>query len=75
LISVDGGWDDWSAWSKCSATCAGGSRERYRTCTNPAPQHNGAVCKGQDMLSEPCNTHFCPSKYTTIIVNLGAIMF
>jgi hypothetical protein len=30
---------------------------------------------GLNVLSESCNTHFCPSKYTTIIVNLGAIMF
>ena len=62
LISVDGGWDKWSVWSKCSVTCGGGTHERYRSCTNPAPQHGGADCTGQDVMSEACNTNNCPSE-------------
>ena len=64
LSPVDGGYDDWSDWSKCSASCGGGIKSRTRNCTNPAPKFNGKDCSalGPDKESLPCNTEKCPSE-------------
>ena len=61
-IVVDGGFSDWSQWTGCTLTCGTGSSERDRDCTNPAPQHGGAVCSGDTDDTRTCNTHNCPSK-------------
>ncbi|PVD39248.1 hypothetical protein C0Q70_01876 [Pomacea canaliculata] len=42
----NGGWATWGEWSKCSAACGMGYRERDRTCTDPAPMQGGAACIG-----------------------------
>lgn len=57
---VDGSWSAWGAWGHCSKTCGGGTRERHRTCTNPAPSHGGANCIGSLTVTESCNTQHCP---------------
>ena len=64
-LPVDGGWSEFGDWSTCSKTCGGGTKTRTRTCTDPAPNHGGADCVGEDTESQNCNTHFCPG-----IVNL-----
>ena len=62
-MTVDGGWSDWTAWDQCPITCGGGTHDRSRTCTNPAPQYGGADCTGSDAERENCNIHNCPSKF------------
>lgn len=57
--SVAGGWSDWSAWSDCTAACAGGTQTATRTCTNPAPVLDG-TCTGPSTKSQTCNTQPCP---------------
>ena len=52
-LIVDGGW---SKWSKCSASCGGGTQTR--TCTNPEPAYGGKDCKGES--ARDCNTDPCP---------------
>ena len=59
-ISVDGEWTNFGEWSKCSATCGGGTRTRTRFCTNPVPAHGGADCQGEGTESQDCNTEKCP---------------
>uniref|UniRef100_K1Q6Z0 Hemicentin-1 n=1 Tax=Magallana gigas TaxID=29159 RepID=K1Q6Z0_MAGGI len=59
-VLVDGLWSAWGAWGHCSKTCGGGTRERHRTCTNPAPSHGGANCIGSLTVTESCNTQHCP---------------
>ncbi|KAL8625611.1 hypothetical protein ACOMHN_043886 [Nucella lapillus] len=55
---VDGVWDEWSLWTKCSLSCGNGTRSRSRTCIGPF--HQGKDCEGHRAQWEPCNTHNCP---------------
>ena len=59
---VNGGYTDWSAWSACTASCAGGHRYRERVCKNPMKQNGGNDCSslGADKEEKICNTHLCP---------------
>ncbi|XP_013411296.1 uncharacterized protein LOC106174328 isoform X10 [Lingula anatina] len=59
---VDGGYSQWSSWSTCTVTCEGGTQERTRSCTNPAPANNGSDCSGLGPATETqqCNTQGCP---------------
>ena len=61
-VSVDGVWADWGDYGGCSATCdAGGTKTRSRTCSNPAPAHNGQECAGDASDTTSCNTDIpCP---------------
>ncbi|CAH1263786.1 HMCN1 [Branchiostoma lanceolatum] len=69
---VAGSWSDWSSWGSCSATCGGGSRQRLRACTNPAPMYGGADCPGVSTQTQECNLHECDAgcsggkQYTTL---------
>lgn len=40
----------------CSASCGGGSRQRIRYCTHPAPSPGGMHCVGEAEDMIPCNT-------------------
>ena len=63
VTGVDGGYSEWSSWSKCSATCGGGVSWSHRTCTKPSPSGDGKTCKeqnlGPDKKSKECNTQKC----------------
>ena len=61
--TVDGALTDWMSWGACTLTCGGGTQNRGRTCTNPAPQYGGADCTGDRSQTQNCNTHHCPSEY------------
>uniref|UniRef100_UPI004038E811 SCO-spondin-like n=1 Tax=Callospermophilus lateralis TaxID=76772 RepID=UPI004038E811 len=48
----------WSAWSKCSVACGGGTMDRHRSCKE---QPQGALCQAQDMKQQQdCNLQPCP---------------
>ncbi|XP_059334168.1 hemicentin-1 [Ammospiza nelsoni] len=57
---VDGKWSPWSSWSSCSVSCGGGSRQRTRHCSDPAPQFGGHKCEGNDIQMDFCNSDPCP---------------
>jgi len=60
-IPVDGGYTSWSAWQGCSASCGPTlTKTRTRTCTNPAPAHNGAQCSGPASDTQNCGLPNCP---------------
>ena len=70
---VNGGWtvyEPWSFWLDCSVSCGDGtqSRNRTRTCTNPAPMYGGKQCTGDTTHREltSCNNNPCPG---TILAN------
>ncbi|XP_053376701.1 SCO-spondin-like [Mercenaria mercenaria] len=56
---VDGHYTDWSSWQLCSATCGNGTKERTRSCTNPAPSNGGDDCAGPNKDTDTCNEAVC----------------
>ena len=61
---VHGAWGEWSPYSGCTHTCAGGRRFRTRECDNPTPKYGGKSCEeisGESMWYwDTCNNHACP---------------
>ncbi|XP_052255771.1 coadhesin-like isoform X2 [Dreissena polymorpha] len=57
---VDGDWAEWGTWTPCSVTCANGTQERTRTCTNPPPSNGGLNCSGPDVDTKLCTKQLCP---------------
>lgn len=54
---VDGQWSSWTAWSSCQNISSRESfpfRFKQRSCSNPAPKHGGAYCKGESRRLSPC---------------------
>lgn len=54
---VDCKLEPWDGWSKCSADCGGGVRQRLREVQVPM-KHGGAAC-GQTSQTEACNNQAC----------------
>lgn len=51
----------WSAWSRCSAPCGGGTTERHRSCEEGP---GGTPCQAQDTEQrQDCNLQPCPGAY------------
>ncbi|XP_060593748.1 inactive cell surface hyaluronidase CEMIP2-like [Ruditapes philippinarum] len=52
---IDGQFTEWASWGQCIKTdgCAGFS-SRERTCSNPAPSHEGTYCSGALEEVKPC---------------------
>lgn len=59
---VHGNYSSWSNFSICSKSCGNGSQTRFRSCTNPKPQHNGNNCSslGSAINVQVCNVFPCP---------------
>ena len=57
VLTENGGYSQWSAWTICSVACGVGSRSRRRTCTNPAPGPYGSDCSdlGSENQTAECN--------------------
>ncbi|XP_057313082.1 SCO-spondin-like isoform X2 [Hydractinia symbiolongicarpus] len=41
---VNGTWGNWTEYSPCSVTCGNGTKNKNRSCDNPAPAHGGYPC-------------------------------
>jgi len=60
LCPIDGIISEWTQWGDCGLTCGTGSEFRYRSCTNPVPEHGGETCADTTMEERDCNTFDCP---------------
>ncbi|KAL9988946.1 hypothetical protein ACROYT_G003444 [Oculina patagonica] len=62
VLRVDGGYSQWTVFSKCTKSCGTGTRFRTRTCNNPVPRFGGQNCSvhGEDMQTFKCNMNPCP---------------
>ncbi|XP_022900550.2 A disintegrin and metalloproteinase with thrombospondin motifs 6-like [Onthophagus taurus] len=58
--ATNGGWGEWSDFSKCSRTCGGGVSYASRNCDNPIPKNGGRYCIGERKKVKICNTTPCP---------------
>ena len=50
-------WDEWEAWSTCSASCEGGSQSRYRKRNREL--YGGNPCNGSSIETRVCNNETC----------------
>ncbi|BFZ22655.1 hypothetical protein BsWGS_25694 [Bradybaena similaris] len=53
------GWDPWTQWSTCGATCGGGKQLRTREC----PSNNGTACIGEGKEIRSCNLFSCEGSH------------
>ncbi|XP_017755723.1 PREDICTED: A disintegrin and metalloproteinase with thrombospondin motifs 9 [Eufriesea mexicana] len=60
LEPVDGQWGEWGRYGKCSRTCGGGIKKKYRECNSPPPQNGGHYCIGDRVKYRSCGTRDCP---------------
>nr|XP_057903125.1 adhesion G protein-coupled receptor B1-like isoform X4 [Doryrhamphus excisus] len=58
VCPVDGHWNDWSAWSPCSASCSNGTMQRTRECNGPS--YGGSECHGSWKEAVNCFLKECP---------------
>ncbi|KAF5895199.1 brain-specific angiogenesis inhibitor 1-like, partial [Clarias magur] len=58
VCPVDGSWNEWSAWSPCSASCSNGTMQRTRECNGPS--YGGSECRGDWRESNTCFLRDCP---------------
>merc|ERR1719317_546579 len=56
--AVDGIWESWTPWSKCSKVCGGGTSSRRRSCTGQLC--GGSPCPGNTNDLKVCNEQCCP---------------
>ncbi|XP_014473805.1 PREDICTED: A disintegrin and metalloproteinase with thrombospondin motifs 7-like [Dinoponera quadriceps] len=56
---TDGGWADWSSWSRCSRTCGSGVAYAVRRCNRPPPSGGGSYCVGDRKRHRICATDPC----------------
>jgi len=72
---VHGGWSDWSGFSTCSNKKDGKStcrKKRVRYCNNPAAQHGGVECPGNDDMYQDCEpTSIDPSENNDCVLHGG----
>ncbi|KAM3858661.1 adhesion G protein-coupled receptor B1-like [Diretmus argenteus] len=58
VCPVDGSWNEWSAWSTCSASCSNGTMQRTRECNGPS--YGGSECHGNWKETSNCFLKQCP---------------
>ena len=68
MVSVDGAWGEWGAWSDCSVNCGNGVQTRRRLCDNPPAVNGGRDCPGSDIEIMLCNEGECKGKHVDLYI-------
>lgn len=58
VLAVHGGWSDWEE-GECIGACYGANKTNRRSCTNPAPLHEGRPCSGSSEEVLKCIPEDC----------------
>ena len=60
---IDGGYSEWTEFSRCTVSCGNGTRHRTRSCSRPQPKYGGRDCAhlGSNIEIAICNNTFCPT--------------
>lgn len=62
IITVNGEWGSWLAWSPLLSTCGRTARLRYRQCDSPYSQ-NGGSCVGDHQETQIVLLQKCPGMF------------
>ena len=65
---VDGVWEAWTDWTRCTKICGGGTQDRQRACEGP--YHGGLDCPGDGTEQKACNTEDCPGLCSLYLIIL-----
>ena len=63
---VDGGYGEWTQWSRCLQTCSpngGQTIRRSRQCNAPPPMNGGSACVGPSVERVTSCFNKCPSRF------------
>ena len=60
---MNGKWASWGSFGKCTKSCGGGHKERFRSCTAPSPKFGGRPCPGHPRQVDYCNYHPCKGEH------------
>ncbi|CAJ0583415.1 unnamed protein product, partial [Mesorhabditis spiculigera] len=66
--SVDGGWSEWSDWSRCTSNCGIGLKTRSRECIPPV--NGGAPCFGRSSEVAKCTNELDVCTATVAHLNM-----
>jgi len=62
--AINGGWNEWTEFSKCCK----GIQSRYRACVQPRPANGGADCVGDPVETRSCLEDECQVKSSACTV-------
>ena len=75
VLSVDGDWGPWKAWSRCTVICGQGIRERTRQCDSVTPIYGGKACEGLNSMTRECNRMRCPGNFLFLLLyNINKVL-
>ena len=57
---VDCEWNDWQAWSDCSATCGDGTKMKNRS--KSVVENSSGTCSGSPTETANCNMQECAGR-------------